>query len=268
MRTTLTRAPGRVRRVPSDAGENPPAGVNIDYYLKAPSGDATLTVLDSKGQTVKRFSSQAKGAEHAPAEAGMNRFVWDLRYPGPREIPPPEGFVPAEYPRAQPPVAPPGRYSARLSAGGRQYERSFEIRKDPRVTATEADLQAQFDFSIEIRERLSGVTDAVERLRKARRQLDTRPASDTAAAAAREKLATIEGTLTRLLPAVNRMRLPPIGLNNRLAALTRSVVQADARPTRQMYAVFQELSAAVAEQERQLEAVIKAHVPTLTSQQE
>ena len=267
MRTPV-RVPGRARRVPSDAGENPPQGVNIDYYLKTPSGEVTLTVLDGKGQTIKRFSSEAKGADHAPAEAGLNRFVWDLRYPGAREIPTPEGFVPAEYPRAQPPFAPPGRYSARLSAGGRQYEESFEIRKDPRVTATEADLQAQFEFSIQIRDRLSAVTDAVERLRKARQQLDTRPASDTGAAAAREKLATIEGTLTRLLPTVNRMKLPPMGLTNRLAALTRSVVQADARPTRQMYAVFQDLSAAVAEQERQLEAVIKAHVPTLTSQQE
>lgn len=244
---------GPVRRAPLDAGENPPDGVVIDYYLKQPSGETTLTIVDGKGQVIKRYSSQARGGGSMPAQAGMNRFVWDLRYPGAREIPTPEGFAPAEIPRAQPPVAPPGRYGARLSVGGQQYERPFEIRKDPRITASDDDLRAQFDFMIQIRDRLSEVTDAVERLRKARQQLETRAPAE--AASAREKLGAIEAALTRLLPAENRMKLPPMGLNNRLSALTGGVGQADARPTRQMYAVFEELSARLVEQLRLLDQV-------------
>jgi hypothetical protein len=200
-----------------------------------------------------------RGGSWLPAEAEMNRFVWDLRYPGGREIPPPEGFVSAEYPRAQAPVAPPGRYTARLSVGGQQYERAFDIRKDPRVAASDDDLRAQFALMVQIHQRLSEVTDAVERLRKARQQLAQRPPAEVVRAL--EKLGAIEGALTRLLPAVNSMRLPPKALNNRLAALTGAVGQADARPTRQMSAVFEELSARVTEQVHQLEEVIATELP-------
>jgi len=101
----------------------------------------------------------------------------------------------------------------------------------------------------------------VERLRTARQQLAQRAPAD--AAGALEKLEAIEGALTRLLPAVNSMKLPPKGLNNRLAALTGAVGGADARPTRQMYAVFEELSADVAEQVRQLDEVIATELPAL-----
>jgi len=81
-----------------------------------------------------------------------------------------------------------------------------------------------------------------------------------------EKLGAIEGALTRLLPSVNPMKLPPKALNNRLAALTGAVQQADARPTRQMYAVFEALSAGVAEQVRQLDEVIATELPALVKQ--
>jgi photosystem II stability/assembly factor-like uncharacterized protein len=249
---------GRVRRVYLNAGQNPPGGVMIDYYLKQRSEAVTLTILDGKGQVIKQFSSQAKDSTWLPAEAGMNRFVWDMRYPGAREIPVPADFVSAEYyTRTQPPIAPPGRYSARLSVGGQQYERPFEIQRDPRITATDDDLRAQFELMVQIHDRLSQVTDAVERLRTARRQLEQRTPADARTAGVKEQLGAIEGALTRLLPAANPMVLPPKGLNNRLAALSGAVQQADARPTRQMYAVFEELSAKVVEQLRRLDEVLR-----------
>jgi len=264
MRGRSGRGPaGRGGRAVYDAGTNPPDGVVIDYYLKEPSGQATLTVRDDKGQVIKSFSSQAKEAGGMPAEAGMNRFVWDLRYPGAREIPPPAGFVSAEYSRAQAPVAPPGRYSARLEVGGQQYERSFEIRKDPRIVATDQDLRAQFEFLVQIRDRLSEVTDAVDRLRAARQQLEQKGAGGVGSALA--KLGEIEGALTRLLPASNPMKLPPKALNNRLAALTGAAGGADARPTRQMYAVFDGLSASVKEQIGLLDDTILKELPGFTT---
>jgi hypothetical protein len=234
----------------------------IDYYLAKPTGEIALAILDDKGEVIQRFSSQAKGSSRSmPSEAGMNRLEWDVRYPGGREIPPPPGFVSAEYGRAQAPVAPPGRYRARLSVGGQQFERSFEIVKDPRITATDDDLRAQFELMVRIHERLSDVTDAVNRLRAARQQLAEKPSAE--AARALETLGTVEGALTRLLPDVNSMKLPPKALNNRLAALTGAVQQADARPTRQMYAVFDELSAAVSEHVRRLDEVVGTELPAL-----
>ena len=71
----------------------------------------------------------------------------------------------------------------------------------------------------------------------------------------------IEAARVRLLPAVNPMKLPAKALNKPLAALTGAAGQADARPTRQMYAVFEELSAGVGEQVRQLDEVIARELP-------
>ena len=256
---------GGVTRVFLNAGANPQGGVTIDYALKTRAGEATLTVLDAKGQIVKQFSSRAEERSWMPAEAGMNRVIWDMRYPGAREIPPPKGFVSAEYPRAQAPVAVPGRYTARLVVDGNQYEGSFEIKKDPRLTATDDDLQAQFDLMLRIRGRLSEVTDAVDRLRKAREALNTRKRANADVRAltdAKKDLEAIESALTRLAGPSPNM-LPPMALNNRLAALSSDVQQVDARPTQQMTAVFEELSGLVVAQIRKLDGVLQNQVQGL-----
>lgn len=228
---------GRVKRFYLNAGENPPNGVMIDYYLKqSPSGEVTLTILDVKGEEIRRFSSQVEDDLWMPADAGMDRFVWDMSYPNERMLP---SVSAAERkagarPSAQPPTALPGRYRARLSVGEQEYERPFEIRKDPRITATDADLEAQFALMVQIRDGLSEVTNAVERLREACLQLEEwerAAGGDPAVAAARDKLRAIEGALTRLVGPKPGFNLPPIGLNNRLAALTKVVGRADTRPT-------------------------------------
>ena len=255
---------GRVRRSFLNAGENPNDGVHIEYYLQQAAKAATLTIVDGKGQTIKEFSSEAGDGRWMPAETGMNRFYWDMRYPGGRELPPDAPLARPEYPRAQPPVAPPGRYLARLSVGGGVYERPFEIRKDPRLTATDDDLRTQFELMTQIHSLLSEITSGVERLRSALGQLEQRAraagANTAAAEGARRAIATlrgIEGRLTRAVGPTPAMLLPPKALNNKLAALTSAVLGADARPTRQMFAVFAELSARAKDDLRQLDEVVR-----------
>jgi hypothetical protein len=247
---------GRVKRFFLNGGENPASGVVIDYHLKDASPDgAALTIQDAQEHVIAQFSSREKGGAWMPADKGLNRFVWDMRYPGATEIPPPPGILPAEYGRVQPPTATPGRYIARLSMGGKEYRQEFTIRRDPRITATDEDLQAQFKLLTDIRDRTTEITEAVGRLRKARQGLDARAASgDAEATRTREKLSAIENALTRL-PGPIPMVLPPKGLNNRLAALSSEVAKADSRPTKPMYAVYEDLSGKVAEQLRQLNAI-------------
>jgi photosystem II stability/assembly factor-like uncharacterized protein len=248
---------GKIKRFFLNGGENPPSGVVIDYYLKQPSTDAALTIMDSGSQVIARFSANANDASWMPAQTGTNRFVWDLRYPAAREISAPAGFVGAEFGRTQPPVAPPGRYTAQLSVGGHEYRQTFDIKRDPRIVATDEDLRAQFDLLVRIRDRVSEVTDAVDRLRKARLQVEARSsATDSDAAAIKERLTTIEGVLTRLA-GPSPMVLPPKALNNRLAALSGAVAGADAKPTKAMYSVYEELAAGVAGQVRQLNDLIR-----------
>jgi photosystem II stability/assembly factor-like uncharacterized protein len=261
-----SRGGRRGRRASTSAGENPPGGAMIDYLLKSPAGTTTLTILDGRGQQVRQFSSNAKGPAALPVAPGLNRFVWDLRYPGTREVVRPEGFVSAEFSRTQAPIAPPGRYTVRLTAGGQQYEQVLEIARDRRITATDQDLVAQFDLLVRIRDRVSEITDLVERVRRMRQDLNARPlagANSAKADSVRQMLQSIESTLTRL-QGPNPNTFPPKALNDRLGALSGAVAQADARPTRQMVAVFDELSSLVAQQVQRLEEAART-VTVLTS---
>ena len=153
------------------AGENPPDGAVLDYYLKsAASGPVTLEVLDSGGKLVRRFASTDKPDEvnlkeldvplywvQPPqvlsAAPGMHRFVWDLHYP------PPDSLY-HEYPisaivRDTPryplgPTAGPGEYAVKLTVGGKEYSQPLTVNMDPRVKASPADLAKQFALETRI----------------------------------------------------------------------------------------------------------------------
>jgi photosystem II stability/assembly factor-like uncharacterized protein len=243
---------GRVRRTYMDAGENPPSGVMIEYYLQGiPAGEVTLWVLDPAGQEIRRFSSTSEREGGLPVDAGVNRFIWDMRYPtadAPTSGPMLTGF---EATRPSPPVAPPGRYAVHLTVDGETWEQPFTIRRDPRVPTTDAELNAQFELMLRIRDRISEVSDALDKLHEAQRRLE---GSETASPAL-ERLRAIEGQLIRLTGS-HSLELGPKGLYNKLGTLSRKVVSGDAGPTRQMYDLFDDLSARLAEQLRLLHELI------------
>ena len=178
---TYTETPsptGQTVRTFLDAGKNPPDGVIVTYYLgQKPEGEVTLSFLEAQGQLIKRFSSEAVNNQpsaatakepRVPAEEGMNRFVWNLRYPDAHGVP---GDATTERSLTGP-LAPPGTYQVQLSVGGQTYTASFELRKDPRVAATQADFEAQFDLLLRIRDKLSETHDAINWLRSIRQQVE------------------------------------------------------------------------------------------------
>ena len=144
--------------------KNPPRGVMIEYYLaQEPAGDVMLTITDEGGEIIQQFSSRSEEGSSPPStKAGMNRFVWDMRYPG-IQLPPSAGalsdFESVDHSPPAPPVAPPGRYIVRLTVDGQAHEQPFEIRKDPRVKAGAPDLRAQFELMVDIQDRVSEVAD-------------------------------------------------------------------------------------------------------------
>jgi photosystem II stability/assembly factor-like uncharacterized protein len=142
-------------------GQNPPAGTLIDYYLPAPpTGALSLDILDGRGKVVRHVSSvKSNKAEqppewpdqvHAmttlPALAGMNRFVWDIRYDDPVQIP--GAFYAGLPPRG--PIVLPGSYSVRLSYEGQTYTVPLTIERDPRVSGSSAGLEQKFALSMEV----------------------------------------------------------------------------------------------------------------------
>ena len=160
------------------AGENPPDGAIVDYYLKTAAADgATLTVTDRAGRVVRRLSSKDKTPElplpnvpsywfrpddPLPAAAGWNRQVWDLRAAPLEALPYSYGgglleyteytladhAIPKQTPRRQPlaPIVPPGTYTLVLTVNGETYRQTLTVRQDPRVPVAQADLDAQWEL--------------------------------------------------------------------------------------------------------------------------
>ncbi|HKT88336.1 MAG TPA: hypothetical protein VJQ59_07865, partial [Candidatus Sulfotelmatobacter sp.] len=145
------------------AGQNPPAGAVIYYYLKdAPKNDAEakIEILDASGKVIRKYSSaefntleeplgpdDKKPEKQLKPEAGLNRFVWDLRYEEARHVP---GYYLWEYGAgARGPVAVPGHYQVRLTVGNETQTAGFDLKLDPRVKVSQADLEAQLKLLME-----------------------------------------------------------------------------------------------------------------------
>ncbi len=245
---------------------NPPSDVMFEYYLaKAAKNSVTLTITEADGEIIKEFSSVLEEGRGPSSEAGMNRFFWDMRYPG-TVMPPPsgalDGFMSVDYSPPTSPIAPPGQYRIRLTVDGENFEQPFEIHKDPRVKASDADLRAQFDLMVDIRDRFSEVADTVLRIREVRallkeRRVDMPEDSRIATDAIVQQLRQIEGILMIWMGSeAHPMMWSPPGLTEKLSSLSDAVSSGDAKPTKSMYAVFEDLSERFELQRNRLNQVI------------
>jgi hypothetical protein len=169
------------------------------------------------------------------------------------------------------PVAPPGRYTVKLTVGSETQSQPLIIHADPRSTASPAQLTAQFALLMKIRDRLSAANDAVKTIRNVAYQIQTdsadAPAGFTDAAAPFEaRLHTIEAELYQVKNRSGQDPLNfPIRLNNEIAALAGTVASADGRPTAPTYAVFETLSAQLDAQLTALKTVIASDLPKLNA---
>jgi photosystem II stability/assembly factor-like uncharacterized protein len=275
-RTTVRfddRKRGAVRRLqswPADEGQNPPNGVMVHYHLQQePAEPITLTFLDGRGEVIQSHASDADDEEQRPpAEAGGNRFVWNMRYPDARGV--------SDYTMVNltGPLAPPGGYAVELAVDGRTYRQSFEIAKDPRVSTTQQEFDDQFELLIAIRDKLSQTHDVVRETRNTREQVDAivenagstpdaRQIADTAEPIG-EELWSIEDELIQFRATGGQQLWNfPMMLNNKLASLAGFVGRADARPTVQQYEVFNDLSQRVDRQAMRLQTLIETDVARL-----
>jgi hypothetical protein len=246
-------------------GANPPVGAVVFFELPdKPFKQVTLTFEDAAGKPLRTFTGRAKaaaettsakpGRDEGPTdtftyEPGLNRFVWDLRLPGPTRVP---GMVLWAAELRGPRVLP-GTYRVTLQADDARQTQTFEVIADPRVTVAPADLQAQFDLLVAIRDKVSETHQAILTIRDIRRQVeevenqwrgreDTKPLLELAKAL-KEKLTAIEEALvqTKIQSSQDPLNYP-IRLNNKLAALIGVVDSADAAPTAQAREVFADLS--------------------------
>ena len=261
-----------------DAGTDAPDGVIVAYWLKdKPAGEATLSFLDSQGGLIRSIGSKTADAGQSQsdeadiritAEAGMNRFVWDMRCAPASRVPDDKSAAGA----VTGPLAPPGAYQVRIAAGDESQTQSFEILKDPRVRTSQQDLEAQFDLLVRIRDRISETHDSVNRIRSIRRQVNewterveghsSADVVSVSAAALKEKLLSIESELVQVdytgMRDINNL---PTKLNLRLAELFDVVAAADFAPPRQTYDAFEDFNGRLEPLFERLQEVVDKDVP-------
>jgi photosystem II stability/assembly factor-like uncharacterized protein len=239
-----------------DAGKNPPDGVIVTYFLRSAPKNITLTFFDARGRTIRSYTKRPADADptdkepRVPVEPGMNRFVWDMRYPDAGKIDD-EPLVMDQLEGAlKGAVAAPGTYAVRLDADGEKSQATFEIKKDPRVLAAQADLDAQFALRAKLRDLLDRDHKAVNRLREARKDPRASPS-------AKRALDAIESQLMQP-KAKSRQDTLNFGvrLNHRIAALIGSVGSADAVPTRQAVELAKQLEDELTKLEKRLAAAL------------
>lgn len=150
------------------SGPNPPYGAIFSYYFKEKAGEKDtlkLEILDASGKVVRAL-------DKLPRDAGVNRVAWDLRYEGPTLRTPPQ---PRETEFAGPPRGPlavPGVYTARLTAGSLKLETKVEVRLDPALKASPSDLASARDAALRLRDMVSSLNSALKRIDGLRAQLN------------------------------------------------------------------------------------------------
>ena len=147
------------------AGENPPDGAVIDYYLNNNEEVVQLDIFNDKGALVRSFSNMdtlynipdvniplywIRPQQILSAKQGAHRFLWDMKY-NPLNVPveyPMTAVIHNTAPVATAPWVMPGNYTVKLTVKGKVYTQNLAIKMDPRVKTPIAQLQKQHDLSV------------------------------------------------------------------------------------------------------------------------
>src|SRR5216684_1557075 len=249
----------------TSAGENPPEGAIIYYYLKSPAKEITLEIRDAHGEVVRRFSSKAAPVEQRPrnvpdywfappdvltTNAGLNRFAWNLEWPHPDtlaysfrgrpldyvEYTLPDHAVAGKTPINQPPgpLAVPGKYEIVLTVDGKTYRQPLVISLDPRVRVGPGDLETQVDVARMIDAWMNSSYRSyndVRTLRAALANAQKALAANSLAKEANDAAQALDKELSELQDGTNAV--PGFGSVNRDVARFVTMIQSgDIRPAR------------------------------------
>jgi len=252
--------------------QNPPGPAVIDYQLaQAPQGPVQIAITDAKGATVAEFSSANNRAPRAagagrggrgggggrggaavpavnvPNKAGFNRFVWNLQAKVTPLPPAPEVLWGAR--GGVVPVVPTGMYTVKLTVDGQTYSQPLQVKLDPRMHATDADLQAQYDLALKINDEVAKAWNTVYDMESLQKQIKALGASapgavTSAGSALDQRITAVEYKIANLNNKAGEDPLNfPIMIDNKLAALAGRVEQCTCAPTSGVMDVYNDLTA-------------------------
>jgi len=257
------------------AGQNPPYGASVNYWLKsAPAGadSVHLVVTDASGDTVRTLSG--------PAKAGVNRVWWDLETDSTvlikRRVPPEnatwmdlgkKGWFAMPWGRQFSILSPPGTYTVTLEVGGERFSQSLTVNKDPKSEGSLQDIADQVGMLRELYADMNRVATMANRIEWMRRQLaDLRPVLESSHAT--DLIASSDSLETRLRDVeakLIQLKLTgtgqddvrwPVRLAGRVAYLAGEVASNDFRPTDQAREVQAILERRIEEVSQELETAV------------
>ncbi|PYL12850.1 MAG: glycoside hydrolase [Verrucomicrobia bacterium] len=270
------------------AGENPPDGAMIDYFLSNDaSGPVTIEIKDGKAQSVRKYSSADALVQANPkrlkipsywirppqsvsTKGGMHRFLWDMHYTPVQHVEP-EFPISATYrntaPTATSPWAGPGDYTVTLTVGDKTFSQPLTVAMDPRVKTSAADLQEQFALSwqlYQLRLQLAPIgknfDEIAEQLTKLKAQAAERP--DVT-----QKLEAFAQILMRFGPPHPRPGAPPsLFVLESTTHLFNEIEGADAVPTAAVKVAVADLQTKIEPMMEAWRKLLEADLPALNQQ--
>lgn len=257
---------------PKLVGKNPPNGVTLQYYLKSAPDTAnvlSIEILDKNQKSIKKYASNAKEkADMIEAKAAGNRFTWNMRYPNAETF---EGMILWNRGGLQGAMAVPGTYYAKVKFGKDSTTVPFEIVKDPRLSVSQEDLQAQFDFLMDIRDKLNETHKAIKDIRSVRSQMnaykqllekDKHKEVLDAIKDFDKKMTEVEEKLYQTKNRSGQDPLNyPIRLNDKLSGVAGVASSGNFRPTDQASEVKKDLTGKIDSELSKLKTIFETDLP-------
>jgi len=253
-----------------NAGDNPPNGAVINYYVKNinDTTKASVIILDKNRKEIRTYATDAKETrDKIVINKGMNQFVWNLQYPPAERI---DGMilwngVPGGI------VAPPGDYFYKLKAGNDSTEGKFIIKADPNYNISQAAYEEQFNFLVTVKDKFDEVQQGIKDIRALRMQMndfENRQQKDsikeikTMIDSINKQLTSIEETLYQTKAKSGQDVLNyPIRLNDKISGLFDAANSGNMAPSRQVKEVFADLAK---QSDEQLEKLKKIKTDDIT----
>ena len=272
---------------------NPPDGASIYYFLRQkPKGELKIEVLDGGGRVVRTLSSvprepdgsndnedpQELKKQALAVEPGVQRAVWDLRWEGATKI---KGAKIDTGDPSTGPRAVPGSYTARLTVDGRTLTTPLKVAADPRSSVPQQTLESQLAYALRVRDNISKLSEAVNRLRSVREQLQARikaleprlsePAITELVAAAKSVVARAEALEDRLHNPTAQVTYDILAMRggtrlySRLAPLQMWAIESDGPPTGGMLEVLEGQESELAALQRETQAFVATDVAAINA---
>lgn len=255
------------------AGTNMTSGVMVHYYLKDTVASDTVKLVfnELSGKEIASFTThpdKEKEEKKLEIKPGGNQFVWDMRYPDAEGF---EGMI-LWWASLNGPKALPGEYKVSLISKATTQSQTFEILKDPRASATQEDLNAQFNFMNEVIAKLTETNTAIKNIRKARVQMEDvmkKAEIDTIKSYGKSILKEMKTVEEALYQTKNKSGQDPLNypirLNNKLGHLNSLTAMGDNPPTASAIEFKEEVISRIDEQLNIWYAILKKDIPSFNS---